>query len=161
MSKKVISIRKALRSDTEAAFRIRNKAILKECVNWYSNKQIQEWTKGKPSEKFADTVEESIYLAMVDDEIATTGMIDMKTGKLDAIFTDPLHMGKGAAGAMLKYLEKIASKAGLKEIHLEATLNAASFYRKHGFLGEEITMYKSPRGIELECIPMAKIIDFA
>jgi GNAT superfamily N-acetyltransferase len=157
----VISIRKALRSDTEAAFRIRNKAILKECVNWYSNAQIQQWTKGKPSEKFADVVEESIYLALVDDEIATTGMIDMKTGKLDAIFTDPLHMGKGAAGTMLKYLEKIASRAGLKEIHLEATLNAASFYRKRGFIGEEMAMYISPRGIELECIPMAKIIDFA
>jgi hypothetical protein len=47
---------------------------------------------------------------------------------------------------------------GLQEVHLEATINAASFYRKHGFLGEDISIYKSPRGIELECVHMVKAI---
>ena len=154
----MITIQKALRSDTEAAFRIRNRAILEKCRDYYSTEELQEWTKGSPSEKFVDTVEESIYLAFIDNEIATTGMIDVETSKVDAIFTDPVHMGKGVAKKMLEHLEQIATEAGLIEVWLESTLNAASFYRECGYVGDKVAIHESDKGTRLECIPMVKRI---
>ena len=157
----MITIRKASRSDTETVFKIRNRAIMEKCSDHYSAQDLKKWTTGNPSEEFFDTVEESIYLAIINGEIAATGMIDIESGKIDAIFTDPDHMGKGAAKRMLEYLEQIASKAGLNEIRLESTLNAVSFYRMCGYVGDKIEIHESPGGVKLECVPMVKPISAA
>ena len=63
-----------------------------------------------------------------------------------------LVMGK----EMLAYLERLAVEAGLSLLTLESTLNAAEFYRKCGFIGDEISVYQSPRGFNLDCIIMSK-----
>jgi hypothetical protein len=38
-------------------------------------------------------------------------------------------------------------------------LNAASFYRACGYVGEQPAIYHSPSGLELACIPMTKRIE--
>ena len=53
---------------------------------------------------------------------------------------------------------RAAREAGLAEVMLHATLNAAPFYRTCGFVGETVCVYTSPRGIRLDCVPMRKEI---
>jgi len=89
-------------------------------------------------------------------EIIATGMIDLDSGFIDAIFVDPQYMGLGAGKEMLAYLERLAVEAGLSLLKLESTLNAAAFYRKCGFEGDEVSVYQSPRGFNLNCIVMCK-----
>lgn len=57
---------------------------------------------------------------------------------------------------MLKYLESMAIKKNLSCISLQSTLNAAGFYRSNGYEGDDVSVYRSPRGIELDCVPMKK-----
>lgn len=59
---------------------------------------------------------------------------------------------------MMQHLETLARSAGLAEIRLDASLNAAPFYRSLGFSGDEVSLYHSPRGFSLACIPMVKFI---
>ncbi|WP_205417355.1 GNAT family N-acetyltransferase [Trinickia diaoshuihuensis] len=68
----------------------------------------------------------------------------------------PSHMGRGIGREMLKYLEALASENGLVALRLDATPNAAPFYREHGWKGDSISTYRSPRGLELAYIPMTK-----
>ena len=77
-------------------------------------------------------------------------------GFIDAIFVQPDFMGKGAAKLMLKYLESMVIKKNLSCISLQSTLNAAGFYRSNGYEGDDVSVYRSPRGIELDCVPMKK-----
>ena len=83
-------------------------------------------------------------------------MIDLKSGKVDAMFVHPSRIGTGVGRRILFYLEELAHEAGLAHVSLESTLNAASFYRACGYVGQTAAKYESPRGISLDCIPMKK-----
>lgn len=68
----------------------------------------------------------------------------------------PEFMGQGIGKKMVIHLEHLARKAGLAEIHLEATLNSESFYQRCGFTAGAQAIYNSPSGLQLACVPMRK-----
>ena len=154
----MISIRKATKSDAGIAWEIRNAAINSQCKGHYPAKDLALWTSGEPPDDFVDMVANSFYTAVLENQVIGTGMIDLDTGKIDAIFVHPNHMGAGVGKQILLHLEQIAIEAGLTQLKLDSTLNASSFYRAYGFEGEKVSKYKSPWGATLDCIPMAKHI---
>ena len=149
-------IRKAERQDAIAAWDIRNAAILAHCTGYYHGEQLATWTDGEITDHFIESVAEHWYVVTVSDTVVATGMLDCVTGQVDAIFVRPDRMGLGVGRAMLAHLECLAVESGLARLTLDSTLNAAPFYRKCGFVGDQLSVYKSPRGISLACIPMAK-----
>jgi N-acetylglutamate synthase-like GNAT family acetyltransferase len=154
----VFTIRKATRADALAVWEIRTLAIRFQCVAAYTLHQIGLWTSSALTARYEDTVEESVYVTVADDMLIGTGMVDLSTGQIDAIFVHPDYMGRGAARQMMHYLEQQAVRAGLEHIYLNSTLNAAPFYRKCGFKGGMVSVYHSPQGLALDCIPMRKAL---
>jgi len=152
----LFAIRKAVRADADAAWEIRRAAVMSECVNVYPLDQLEQWTGGTASRAFADAVEEHFLVATVGDHVAGTGMINLTSGKIDAIFVHPAYMKRGIGAAMMRHLETLARSQGLCELKLDSTLNAAPFYRSLGFEGDEIAPYHSPRGLAMDCVPMTK-----
>lgn len=152
----MISIRKATQDDAPAAWHIRNAAINSQCTGYYSPEALELWTCGDMNEDFVRVVAGSFYVATLDNQVVGIGTIDLASGKVDAIFVHPDNMGTGVGRQILSYLEKLAMEAGLTEVTLESTLNAAPFYRACGFVGKTVSKYNSPRGISLDCIPMKK-----
>jgi GNAT superfamily N-acetyltransferase len=108
------------------------------------------------STAFAAAVEEGFLVATVDDRVVATGMINLATGKIDAIFVHPDFMKRGIGAAMIGHLEELACSERLPELTLDSTLNAAAFYRSLGFVGDVIGRYPSRRGLKLDCVPMVK-----
>ncbi|QDQ28546.1 GNAT family N-acetyltransferase [Chitinimonas arctica] len=150
-------IRKAARDDAQAIFTLRNAAIRNESAGHYTTEIIDLWTKGEtPSDQFCQWIAARFYIAELDGEVVASGTIDPTDGKIDAIFVCPRHTRKGIGKAMLAFLEKLAGDQGLEVLHLEATLNAASFYRSQGFIGHEVAQFHSPRGFAMDCVPMQK-----
>ncbi|MCL9783709.1 GNAT family N-acetyltransferase [Vibrio sp. S4M6] len=149
-------IRKAQRKDSEELFDLRIQAIKAKCINHYSTEQIEHWTSGSVNEQFQSDVEAKFYITEFEGEMVGSGMLDEKSGMVDAIFIAPKFMGKGAAAIMIQFLESKAREKGLKQLKLQSTLNAAKFYRSQGFIGEDISIYRSPKGLELACVPMEK-----
>ena len=152
----MISIRKADRNDAQAAWDIRNAAINSQCKGHYPAESLEIWTGGEMTEQFVKTVVDSFYLATADDRVIGTGMIDLESGKVDAMFVHPSEMGTGVGRRILSHLEELACEAGLVHLVLESILNAAPFYRACGYVGQTAAKYESPRGISLDCIPMKK-----
>ncbi len=149
-------IHKAEREDAIAAWDIRNAAILAQCSGHYPEEQLLAWTTGEMTDDFAENVAKHWYVATVNGSVVGTGMLDYSTGQVDAIFVRPDRMGCGVGRAILAHLECFAAKSGLRRLTLDSTLNAAPFYRQCGFVGDQRSVYESPRGISLACIPMAK-----
>lgn len=149
-------IRKATIDDARAVLAIRRAAIRARCRDHYPWQDIEKWTSGELSETFAKRVADQFHVAIMPEQIVGTGMIDLATGKIDAVFVEPEYMGRGIGRAVMAYLEGLAIGEGLRAIHLDATLNAARFYRTLGFEGDGRVIYESSLGVSLACVPMIK-----
>lgn len=152
----MISIRKADENDAQAVWDIRNAAINSQCTGHYPSELLEKWTDGEMTDEFVKAVVDKFYVATLDDHVVGTGMIDLESGEVGAMFVHPSNMGIGVGRRILLCLEQLALEAGLAEMSLESTLNATPFYRAGGFVGETIGKYESPRGISLDCMQMKK-----
>lgn len=149
-------IRKAAIDDAQACFAIRREAIRAQCGGHYPLADLDIWTSGVMSATFAQRVADYFYVAVADGHEIGTAMIDLATGKIDAVFVLPAYMGRGIGRALMGQMERLALDAGLDSMQLESTLNAAPFYRALGFEGESQSTYQSSLGVSLACVPMVK-----
>ena len=149
-----ITLRKATEGDAAAAWEIRREAILHACKGAYADDLLAKWTEGELTVEFARFVAERCYVAEAGEAVAGFGAVDLLNGQFDAVFVRPEWMGRGVGGQLTAFLIGLARAAGLPELRLQATLNAAPFYRRCGFVGDAIGTYHSPRGIDLACVPM-------
>jgi GNAT superfamily N-acetyltransferase len=151
-------IRKAIADDTDSIWTTRNAAIMAQCVGFYSIADLHIWTDGVPTERFMQSVIDKWHVAVVDQTVVGTGIIDVASGHIDAVFVRPEMTRRGVGTSMMNYLETIALENRLCSLTLDSTLNAVNFHRRCGFTGEQQSEYKSPRGITLACVPMTKAL---
>jgi len=154
--KSVPLIRKATAADAQSIFDIRIAAINSQCTGYYAADDLARWTAGAMSPQFVQMMTDEAYVAMVGERVAGSGMVDLDSGQIDAVFVLPELMGQGLGRAMMLHLEHLAIRAGLAQLKLDSTLNAAPFYRSLGFTGDAVASYCSSGGLSLACIPMIK-----
>ncbi|WP_122764153.1 GNAT family N-acetyltransferase [Pseudomonas viridiflava] len=155
----MLEIKRATPEDANAAFDIRREAIRSQCIGAYTAEQMALWTRGSADDGYSTLMKKPFYLGWVNDEPVATGMLDLDNNEVGALFVLPQFTGRGYGKAMLDHLEALARELELAEVVLDATLNAASFYRACGYVGEQPAIYRSPSGLELACIPMTKRIE--
>lgn len=152
----MLEIKRATPTDANAAFDIRREAIRSQCIGAYTVEQMALWTRGKAEDGYSALMEKSFYLGCLNGEPVATGMLDPANNEVGALFVLPAFTGRGYGKAMLDHLEHVARELAIEEVVLDATLNAASFYRACGYVGDEQAIYHSPSGLQLACIPMKK-----
>ncbi|MCS3515421.1 GNAT family N-acetyltransferase [Pseudomonas grimontii] len=152
----MLEIKRATQADAEVAFDIRLQAIRAQCIGAYTVEQMALWTRGKAEDGYSALMEKSFYLGCLNGEPVATGMLDPANNEVGALFVLPAFTGRGYGKAMLEHLEHVARELAIEEVVLDATLNAASFYRACGYVGDEQAIYHSPSGLQLACIPMKK-----
>ncbi|MDD5057267.1 MAG: GNAT family N-acetyltransferase [Sideroxydans sp.] len=151
-----IKIRKATAADAQAIFDIRIAAINGQCTGHYPAHDLEVWTTWNWSQPFVQMIADKAYVATVGDKVVASGMVDLGSGQVDAVFVHPSQMRRGIGRMMMAYLEHLAIGAGLAQLKLDATLNAVPFYRSLGFVGDTVSSYCSSSGVSLACIPMIK-----
>ena len=153
----MLQIRRATDDDGPIAFEIRLQAIRSQCIGAYTAEQMLTWTRGAAEDGYtALMAKKPFYLGCVEGEPVATGMLDPDHREVGALFVRPGFIGRGIGGQMLEHLEQVALALGIEEVVLDATLNAADFYRSRGYEGSEQSIYHSPTGLDLACIPMVK-----
>jgi GNAT superfamily N-acetyltransferase len=155
----MLEIKRATPEDAHAAFDIRREAIRSQCIGAYTVEQMMLWTRGKAEDGYSALMDKPFYLGWVNGEPVATGMLDLDNNEVGALFVLPEFTGRGYGKAMLDHLEKVARELAIEAVVLDATLNAASFYRACGYVGDEQAVYHSPSGLELACIAMTKRIE--
>ena len=152
----MLEIKRATPDDAERAFEIRREAIRGQCIGAYSAEQMALWTRGRASDGYSVLMGKQFYMGWLNDEPVVTGMLDLADGEIGALFVLPAYMGQGLGKAMLAHLEGVARQQAIEQVVLDATLNAVSFYRACGYVGDEQAVYRSPSGLVLACVPMVK-----
>ncbi|MFK3605231.1 GNAT family N-acetyltransferase [Pseudomonas fluorescens] len=152
----MLEIKRATPDDANAAFHIRREAIRSQCIGAYTAEQMALWTRGSAEDGYSVLMGKPFYLGWVQGEPVATGMLDLDNNEVGALFVLPAFTGRGYGKHMLEHLEKLARASAIEQVVLDATLNAASFYRACGYVGNEQAVYHSPSGLTLACIPMVK-----
>jgi GNAT superfamily N-acetyltransferase len=154
----MLEIKRATPTDANAAFDIRRAAIRSQCIGAYTAEHMALWTRGKAEDGYSALMGKPFYLGWLNGEPIATGMLDSANNEVGALFVLPAFTGRGYGKAVLDHLEHVARELAIEEVVLDATLNAASFYRACGYVGDEQAIYHSPSGLQLACIPMKKQI---
>ncbi|ANI55408.1 GNAT family N-acetyltransferase [Pseudomonas glycinae] len=152
----MFEMKRADPDDAGIAFEIRRLAIRHQCIGAYSEQQMLDWTKGSAADGYDTLMQKHFYLGCIEGEPVATGMLDLEHREIGAIFIHPDFMQRGLGKRVLQFLEALAQDLGLAEVCLDATLNAADFYRRCGYVGEGRAIYQSPSGLQLVCVPMVK-----
>jgi ribosomal protein S18 acetylase RimI-like enzyme len=88
--------------------------------------------------------------------VVAFGQLNPDTGEVDAVYVLPERQGEGIGHMVLSDLEQRARERGLTTLELSATLNAADFYERAGYVRQRIAVHQLPTGVELQCIRMSK-----
>jgi putative acetyltransferase len=155
-----LRIRRATDDDREGVHMVHVRAIREVCSRSYSASQIAAWACLLSPDSYVAVVREGfLVVAEGADGIAGFGQLDQKSGEVEAVYVLPGLQGKGIGGALLRSLEDAARAAGLKKLHLSATLNAVSFYERSGYVGEGPIVHRLATGVELQCLRMSKELE--
>jgi GNAT superfamily N-acetyltransferase len=152
----LIHFEKVRHLDGPSFFALRRASILAGCSTHYPVSQLELWTDSRLDASLHEPLPVHFYFAKIDNVIAASGMLDVASGRIDAMFVLPSFFGQGIGREFMEHLEGIARNHGLAALSLDATLNAADFYRSMGFRGDERSIFHSPRGVSIECVPMTK-----
>lgn len=127
-----MGIKTATTNDAKEMHRIHTSAVNTTCKDFYTEKQIKAWLEGRSPEGYYEGINKGeMYVA--EDEGKIVGFGHAIPGEVVAVFVDPTFHKKGIGKLLLDYGLKIASE-NHKKVKVESTINAESFYEKHGFV---------------------------
>lgn len=151
-------IRKADTADyavMDTIFRAAAKAF---CSRSYDSQVISSWA-GEPSPgrflKGKDSGDEQ-YVFSLDGSVVCFGSINLEHHKLVSLFVAPEQSGKGIGQSMLEFLVARAESAGVAVLKVDSSLNAVSFYQRHGFTEISRSLYRTQNGVEMESVQMER-----
>jgi ribosomal protein S18 acetylase RimI-like enzyme len=99
----------------------------------YTKDQINAWSTRTNAQRFRNSANKcKRWVAVQDDKVV--GFCDHTLdGEFWGLYVHKDFIGKGIGSRLLKVAEDSLKKMGFKKVHLEATVTAKEFYKKHGY----------------------------
>ncbi|MEH2259755.1 GNAT family N-acetyltransferase [Nostoc sp.] len=154
-----IKVRSCLPSDAESVLKVHRAAIHETASSCYPKEIIQDWASPITPSKikaFADNTEETRIVAEINSQIVGFGAIIVSNSELRAVYVSPSFGRSGVGTAILQELERLAREQELSELHLNASLNAESFYQVNGYMNEGFEEHTLRSGRKMPSIRMKK-----
>lgn len=149
-------IRRATLDDRQAIFEIQRAAVLETCRRSYPEEDVTVWAGLLSPDSYHAIQDRYFVVAERDGRIEGFGQLDEKEGEIEAIYVSPSVSGNGTGSAILEHLEQRARQCGLAELKVRSTLNAESFYARHGYQHLALIRYRLVPSLMLNCVEMRK-----
>lgn len=149
-------IRPATEADYPSMDRLATAAIRQECAQVYDAEVIEAWASAPSLRRFQDARARGVhfYVAEHKGHLVAYGGIDLDEGLIAALFVDPAYAGEEVGEAMLSFLLRTAREHRLSSLRVESSLDAASFYQRHGFRSYAQQVVDLEHGLQLEAVLM-------
>jgi N-acetylglutamate synthase-like GNAT family acetyltransferase len=153
----MLKIRRAQPEDCHSIANVHAAAVKGINTTLYTPEEIQAWAVPRKPESYAEAIRSKEFVVAEDGgAIVGFGVLNQETAEVEAVYVIPGAGRRGIGREILQKLEEKASALGLKALRLNASLNAAPFYEKAGYVAQERSMYRLLTGVEIACIPMVK-----
>ena len=153
----MLKIRRAQPEDCHSIANVHGAAVKGINTTLYTPEEIQAWAVPRKPESYAEAIRSKEFVVAEDGSaIVGFGVLNQETAEVEAVYVIPGAGRRGIGREILQQLEEKASALGLKALRLNASLNAAPFYEKAGYVAQERSKYRLLTGVEIACIPMVK-----
>jgi putative acetyltransferase len=146
-------VRRATSEDAEAICALHKASIRALCAAVYSARQIEAWIARRTPDSYREALAaETIFVAERGGRVV--GFSSIKDAMLLGLYVDPA-LGRGTGPRLLRAAEEHARTEGIRVLRLQATLNAAPFYQRHGFQADGRVVISRGEA-ELDVVEMSK-----
>jgi putative acetyltransferase len=155
------ALRRATIADAQEIWRIHTSAIRQSCAQAYSRHAIETWVNMLRPEKYHEQIGAMVFRVAEDGSGHLLGfaLFFPRSGELNALYVAPHAQRQGIGAALLEDVHRLARSLGHATVHLRATLNAESFYARHGYLTRGRTEHRLTADIALPCVEMLCALD--
>jgi putative acetyltransferase len=160
-----IKIELAQAQDAAAIAEVHHAAVHQSAKSFYPEEVIHSWSRPISNdrvERIKQVVEESdewMIVARQNNQIIGFGSIVPENNELRSLYVHPSFGRCGVGERILTILEHEARSLRLPYLQMDASLNAESFYRKHGFEIIEYATHQLTSGQEMACVKMRKVLN--
>ena len=147
--------RPAVLADAQAIKALHGRSVRGLCRDHYTPEQIEGWLKNSAVAKYRQRLRlHRSFVAEIEGEIIGYVRWNPTTNELCSIFVDPDHARQGIGRALMGVAYDDVRSFGVKDLWLDASLNAVPFYQVEGWQYIEQRMHGS-----LQCVRMTKRMD--
>jgi putative acetyltransferase len=147
----LIEIRAARPGEGQALYDVTQAAITGLAAAHYTPAQIAHWMGGRDAAHYEQVIAGGAV--RVAEGRGILGFVDTAPGVLLRLFVRPEMAGQGLGRRLLAL--GVAAALENNEVRLEATLNAAPFYARHGFVALSRVIYQHELGgLPVEVVKM-------
>jgi Acetyltransferase (GNAT) domain len=132
-----LEIRAAVRSDVDDIMRVRREAILSKAAGHYDPVTLNDWADAADAGRMTKRISDPDYRALVAEaggKIIGFAVAAIAKRELQALYVKPNPIGD-IGSALLAAIEDLAFQA-VPFLICDASLNAESFYKVHGYIEE-------------------------
>jgi len=101
---------------------------------------------------------ETTVVAEVKGRVAGFGVIVESHNELRAVYVAAEFGNRGVGSALLQELERMAREKGCGELHMDSSLTASPFYRRHGYEELGRADHALSTGEKMACVRMRKVL---
>jgi putative acetyltransferase len=151
-------IRRATIHDAPELCRTQKDTVRAKATTHYSNRLIEAWIGDREPRHYRRAIEKSGERIWVAQEHGTiVGFASLRGNELNALYASLAAPG-GTGTALLHVVVAEAKSLGVRDLVATASLNAAEFYRRRGFL-ETGPAELVRSGVAIPAIRMRKSIE--
>ena len=156
-------IRRATPADAPSIARIREETIrtVVAPLGQYTPQEIDAWASNYSVDLVLRFMHEAMLYVAVDENDSVLGfgrfrVDENREAVIQGVFVDAAHVGRGVGSVVLRQLLADIDALGVRFTNITATLNARSFYERHGFAALEHIRHESPTGADIPAIRMRR-----
>jgi putative acetyltransferase len=128
-------LRRATTADARSILKVRVASIRSLASSHYPQAEIESWCAARTAESYCADIEQKVVLVYEqDNELVAIGQLNPTTAFIEAIYVHPSNSRQGIGRSLLRAIESVAAEHGIRELKLEASLNAVEFYRQAGYV---------------------------
>ena len=153
-------IRRATAEDAVSILRVHMASIRGLACGEYSAEQVEAWCGDRqPGSYLGPLAEQFVVLAEVQGEVAGFAQLSVARASVEAVYVHPGFARQGIGTQLLRALEAQARACGVRELALQASLNAVPFYAAAGYVPGLAGRHVVGGGVAIPCQGMSRALE--